>query len=219
MEKMDRLYTALALVNAREWQPALVEFDGIYSEIKDSGFKPSQQYKRFLFRNFIYILAKTDNVSTDGSWTGQSFWDKLTSDSDFAREFKLNDHWRNNNLVNNDLAVCTLKYVKTNDAIHVARNYFQAAYDAAISNDAKAPNLHGLAIIDLIEGNLKDASEKMRTAEQMSPSQYKIEDKIISKDYFLTSAEGRVWREVSQRVKGKDFDEHYNRLLNVLSSR
>jgi len=216
--KTDRIALAVSLANASRWRDSLAIMSSQWDDFKLSGFKPSDDYKRFFFFNLLWALAECETIEPDGTWTGEQLWNRLNSDSDYQR-FRTAGDWDHDSDANYQLALCTLKYSKAADSLQTARRYFDKALRLADPLMRRASPLHSLAMIDLIDKQLDVAGEKLREAETIDPANYKISDKIIYKNSFVNSTEFRLWEQISRKVGAGEFLSIYDELLEGASAK
>jgi len=217
VEKIDRLYFAVSLANTGQWRDSLVEFDAIWSDFKAPGFKPTEQYKSFYYLNLLWVLASLEEYLPNGLPVGQPQWERVQLDADFIHEFMTSNRWENNDAVNNNLALCTLKYVKSDKALRSIRNYFQRAYDRAEINTRKSGNLHGLAVIDLIENMPDAAAAKMLKMAELDPPRFKAENIKSNLESYFDGAEFKAWNEQAVQAGNLDLRRQYAELIDKLT--
>lgn len=214
--KTDRLILAVTYGYSYQWRRSLLSLDKILQDPTFSDLDPD--FKSALFINYLWVLGQIEDQQADGSWVGDAEWKRLNSDRDFVSEFITGSAWEHDSDVNNSLGFCTLKYSSEDSLLTTARNYFQKAVEDAKPEQKKAPHLFGLAMIDLIEGDQKAAIAKLRRAEELEPSEYRIEDLFIYRNSFMNRAEFKVWEGVARRVKGENFGGLYEQLLKTASA-
>lgn len=214
--KTDRLTLAVTYGYSNQWRRSLLSLDKILLDPTFSDLDPD--FKSALFINYLWVLGQLDDQQADGSWVGDAEWKRLNSDRDFVSEFITGSAWEHDSDVNSSLGFCTLKYSSEDSLLKTARNYFQKAVEDAEPEQKKAPHLFGLAMIALIEGDQKAAIDKLRKAEELEPSEYRIEDLFIYRNSFMNRAEFKVWEGVARRVKGENFGGLYEQLLKTASA-
>lgn len=210
--KTDRVTLAISSAYSGEWRRALQLLDKVWApNMNSSEFDPD--FRSFLFVNYVWILGQIQENQPDGSWVGAAQWRRLNDDPAFQQEFITGSAWEHDSDMNNSLGFCTLKYSDSASLLPTARVYFQRSLDNAASEQKKAPSFFALAMIDLIEGDEKAAAEKLRQADELDPSNYLINDRIVYRNTFVNSTEFQIWAGVSKRVKGRDFLKAYDQLL------
>jgi len=214
--KMDRLPTAISLGEVGNWRGALTHLDSIKEDFKKTEFKPTQEFKNAFYPTYLWVLGQVEASEPDGTWVGQEQWKKLNEDPDYIA-LKTSGYWDYDEAMNNYWAFCTLKYVKADDVLQTARNYFQRAYNVAEPKQRKGPHLFALAMIDIIENKQPSAIERVKEAEELNPLGYKRDDMWVYRNTFINSTEFKIWEQVCRQVNAGDFKQKYEQFIYQFS--
>ena len=136
VKKSDKLAQALSFAQLGQWGPALQTFDEVYNDYKTTNSFPDGEYLEFLYSKWIWILAQNDSQQNQSTWVGEFEWKILNDEREFRQGFLGNSAWKLNEAVQTNLAYCTLKFDKSQDAIGNARSYFEQALSAGTVSQA-----------------------------------------------------------------------------------
>lgn len=230
VEKFDNLYLASVLATSLQNRNALEEIGSFFDKLAEGskastngsvgnvGLGIEQDFSRvsdlsksqreFFFITLLDTIANIDDIGPDGEYVGKRFWDALTKNRHFIRDFMDGQRWEANERFNNRMANAYARYAENIEQVRLSKRRFQMALDTASISNQRASASFGLTFISLILDDTRSAAEYVNSGNRYRPY-------YITADALRTGPDFQLYERLWKRFHTADFKQAYEKMFEL----
>jgi hypothetical protein len=214
---LDQLPIAISHAEVDRWEDALSVLDGMWKpvieqkKITDSDFIDNYiaSYAWVLVSDPLYISHKKYNRDVERQW------ERLINHKRFS---ELEKEHSSDFSFQETLITARLKFAPSKELLDKSLNSLAQLEKFVYSDFQMADLSYNLAMIEILRGSEKIASEHLLKASELHPSEYLVNDWKKYRASFTGDSDYLMYSFVAAKLGINDFDEHVDRAFAIAIS-
>ncbi len=206
IEVADEVAIANTQAAGGDWFAAAETFAGVRDKLPKEIEESGEDFRDNVYSAMVWALANIDSQIVADIEKARDHW-KLLKDDPVFKKLRGSQGWRDSPQIQEQIAVCTLKYEPSKQALENAMDAISITYHRSRSLEEFSWAAFRLGLLYMISENHESAKLCFSEASQVDPANHRIGDWFLYRMSFVNSSEFRSAGKLFQKIRNCGADD------------